>query len=195
MMTHSTNNKEVVHAHYMHTHTTRIISDKLITYLPHAFSEVIALCIGTDRSTGDSLGPLTGTVFSQMNPQRILVYGTLHAPVHAINLHETIAAIYKVYRNPFIIAIDASLGKSKSVGDIMTNNESIRPGSALNKNLVPVGDAYLTGVVNIGGVMDFAILQSTRLSMVHDMATQLAEILFKTDRWIFYYEQNKQIVT
>ncbi len=195
MMTHSMNDKETVYAHYMHTHTTRIISDMLITYLPHSFSEVIALCIGTDRSTGDSLGPLTGTVFSQINTQRILVYGTLHEPVHAINLHETIASIYKTHRNPFIIAIDASLGKSKSVGHIMTNNESIHPGSALNKKLAPVGDAYLTGIVNIGGVMDFAILQSTRLSMVHDMATQLAKILFKTDRWIYYYEQNKQIVT
>src|SRR5699024_12601825 len=91
-----------------------------------------------------------------------------------------------------IIAIDASLGKHSSVGHIITNNCSIQPGSALKKQLPAIGDAYVTGVVNIGGVMDYAILQSTRLSLVHDMAAQLAAILFKTDRWLHYYRHNNK---
>lgn len=181
-----------VYMHYSNTNTTNIISDTLITYLPTSLSPIVVLCIGTDRSTGDSLGPLTGTLLSKMNPQQLIVYGTLHDPVHAINLAERIKFIYKKFHRPYIIAVDASLGKNSSIGHIITNNRSLLPGAALKKDLPPVGDAYLTGVVNVGGLMDYAILQSTRLSVVHDMATQLATILYKTDRWLQYYQLNKQ---
>lgn len=194
-MNKSFNNQEAIHAHYTHPQASKIISDMLITYLPSSYTQIIALCIGTDRSTGDSLGPLTGTLFSRMNPLRMQVYGTLHEPIHAINLQDSISYIYRAYNNPFIIAIDASLGKNSSVGHLITNHGSIRPGSALKKDLTPVGDAYLTGVVNIGGVMDYAVLQSTRLSTVHDMADQLANILFKTDRWLHYFHKNKRALT
>jgi len=182
-----------IHIHYTNVRASKTISDKLITYLPAYFSPIIVLCIGTDRSTGDSLGPLTGTLFSKMKPRQLIVYGTLHEPVHAINLDDCLKHIYHTYRQPFIIAIDASLGKSSSVGHLFTNSGSIQPGSALKKTLAPVGDAYLTGVVNVGGLMDYAVLQSTRLSMVHDMAAQLATILFKTDRWLHYYHENRKI--
>ncbi len=179
--------------HYKNMKASKTISDKLITFLPADFSPIIALCIGTDRSTGDSLGPLTGTLFSRMNPQQLVVYGTLHKPIHAINLDDCIKDIYHTYKKPFIIAIDASLGKHSSVGHLITNSGSIQPGSALQKNLAPVGDAHITGIVNIGGLMDYAVLQSTRLSMVHDMATQLATILFKTDRWLHFYHENRKL--
>jgi len=181
-----------MYMHYTEPQISKTISDILITYLPTVYSPVIVICIGTDRSTGDSLGPLTGTLFSQMNPLQLELYGTLHQPVHALNLEDYTKQIHKKYTRPFIIAIDASLGKHSSVGHIITNNCSIQPGSALKKQLPAIGDAYVTGVVNIGGVMDYAILQSTRLSLVHDMAAQLAAILFKTDRWLHYYRQNKK---
>ena len=37
----------------------------------------IILCIGTDRSTGDALGPLIGTHLSRLNLPQLKVYGTL----------------------------------------------------------------------------------------------------------------------
>jgi len=47
---------------------------------------------------------------------------------------------------------------------------SIKPGSGVSKDLAPVGNAYITGIVNFGGFMDFLILQNTRLSVVMKMA-------------------------
>jgi len=47
---------------------------------------------------------------------------------------------------------------------------SIKPGSGVNKDLAPVGDIYITGIVNFGGFMDYLILQNTRLSIVMKMA-------------------------
>src|SRR5690625_784199 len=179
------------YTHYTDTLAVKKTSDLLITYIPKTYSDLVVLCIGTDRSTGDALGPLTGTFLSQMNLTSIQVYGTLHEPVHAINLQQTIDKINRKYNNPFIIAVDASLGKSSSIGCFITGNGSLQPGAALKKDLPAVGDAYVTGVVNIGGFMDYVVLQSTRLSIVHDMAYKLALIFKKVDIWLNYYELNK----
>ena len=47
---------------------------------------VIFLCIGTDRSTGDSLGPLVGHKLRKYRLKKAAVIGTLDKPVHAMNL-------------------------------------------------------------------------------------------------------------
>ena len=46
------------------------------------------VCIGTDRSTGDALGPLVGSRLTEWRSvrDRIRVVGTLDEPVHAGNL-------------------------------------------------------------------------------------------------------------
>ena len=41
----------------------------------------------------------------------IFIYGTLNEPVHAKNLENNIELIYSNHKNPFIIAIDACLGR------------------------------------------------------------------------------------
>ena len=47
-------------------------------------TEILFLCIGTDRSTGDSLGPLVGHSLSRFTLPHARVYGTLDRPVHAL---------------------------------------------------------------------------------------------------------------
>ena len=49
---------------------------------------VLFLCIGTDRSTGDSLGPLIGYKLRSKRMKNVKVMGTLEKPVHAMNLEE-----------------------------------------------------------------------------------------------------------
>lgn len=184
-------NNDVNYVHYKDPLAIKLTSDILITCLPKYYTNLIVLCIGTDRSTGDSLGPLTGTLLTQMRPTQMKVYGTLHHPVHAVNLEESIQKIKLSYRDPFIIAIDASLGKNSSIGNLISGSGSLKPGAALKKELPAVGDAYITGVVNIGGFMDYAVLQSTRLSLVHDMAYKIAHVLKKIDFWLQHYNSNQ----
>lgn len=133
--------------------------------------EVLFACIGTDRSTGDSLGPLVGTALSVMG---YTVMGTLHFPVHAMNLHETVENIERNYPSHFIVAVDACLGKSERVGLITVKKGSIKPGLAVGKDLPLIGDVAITGIVNVGGFMEASVLQSTRLSKVMDMADEIA---------------------
>ena len=55
--------------------------------------ELVFLCIGTDRATGDCLGPLVGSRLKSLSPSTA-VYGTLETPVHATNLQETLDEIF-----------------------------------------------------------------------------------------------------
>lgn len=160
---------------------TNLMSEKIISWLPDIPKEYVVVCIGTDRSTGDSLGPLTGSFLQDDKPRHFTVYGTLHDPVHAMNLENYLRLIKKQHRNPYVIAIDACLGKSSSVGNIILGKGALKPGAALNKLLPQIGNIHLTGVVNISGFMEFSILQNTRLSIVVDMAQQLANLLIQVD--------------
>lgn len=135
---------------------------------------IIIVCIGTDRSTGDSLGPIVGTRLLENKEIACSVYGSLCNPVHATNLEETLAKIEVEYENPLIIAIDASLGRSESVGAITLAAGPLKPGAGVNKKLPQVGDLHFTGIVNVGGYMEYLVLQNTRLGLVWKMANTIA---------------------
>lgn len=132
--------------------------------------EVVLLCIGSDRATGDCLGPIIGYKLSKLSYPNLTVYGTLENPVHAKNLEETIAHINATHSNPVLIAIDASLGTTKHVGFITLGEGSIQPGVGVDKELPPVGDIFITGIVNISGMLNHMLLQTTRLDVVMKLA-------------------------
>ena len=135
------------------------------------FSNLIILCIGTDRATGDSLGPITGhKLISSVNFDNVSIFGTLEKPVHAKNINQTLDYIQAAYEKPYIAAIDACLGKPESVGYITIGEGPVNPGAGLSKALPTVGNMSITGIVNIATGMDFAVLQNTRLHLVMKMA-------------------------
>lgn len=139
----------------------------------------IILCIGTDRSTGDSLGPLTGWRLAPLlKGLGAQLYGTVDEPVHAVNLEEIMKEIKpKAFRQP-VIAVDACLGQVSSPGTILVENSPLRPGIGVRKNLPSVGDISISGIVNVGGFMEFQVLQNTRLSLVMRMAQLIANSLY-----------------
>lgn len=168
-------------ANYKEPDVVKTLSDQIFPWFPLKANNYIAIFIGTDRSTGDALGPLAGTYFEEMRPRNLHVYGTVHDPVHAVNLQESLCNIYKKYDKPYLIAIDACLGKSSSIGSIIAENKPLKPGLALNKQLPQVGNMNITGVVNVSGFMEHTVLQNTRLSLVMDMALEIAGILKQVD--------------
>jgi len=143
-----------------------------------ASQQLIVLCIGTDRSTGDALGPLVGSQLKKFSLPHIKLFGTLKKPVHASNLEEKITTVEHKYKNPFIIAVDASLGEKKSVGAIDVVPGPLQPGSGVDKELPAIGNLHITGLVNVGGYMEHLVLQSTRLHFVRKMARKIAYSLF-----------------
>ncbi|BDG61858.1 spore protease YyaC [Caldinitratiruptor microaerophilus] len=141
----------------------------------HGADALLLLCIGTDRSIGDALGPLVGTFLEESGPHPFRVLGTLDRPVHAGNLAETVSEIGRTYRRPAVVAVDACLGRAESVGHITVAPGPLRPGAGVNKELPGVGDVHITGIVNVGGFMEYFVLQNTRLSLVMRMARRVAD--------------------
>ncbi|WP_442597256.1 spore protease YyaC [Neobacillus sp. D3-1R] len=146
---------------------------------PHTIRPIVFVCIGTDRSTGDSLGPLVGTLLEEKGPSPFHVYGTLDEPIHAVNLEDKLKEIKQQHFYPFIIGIDACLGKLKSVGSIQLADGPVKPGAGVNKELPAVGDIHLTGIVNVSGFMEFFVLQNTRLNLVLKMAKTISEGIYQ----------------
>ena len=141
--------------------------------------EIIFICIGTDRCTGDSLGPLVGyklkSFYKEMPKNNIYIYGSLESPVHSKNISNIIDKIKANFDNPFIIAIDSCLGKINNIGKVFVSDNPIFPGLAVNKELPPIGDLSITGIVNISGNYEFIILQNTRLYTVMSLADCISQ--------------------
>jgi putative sporulation protein YyaC len=166
---------------YDYEEAEKDIARKISSMLPSTNQPVIIICIGTDRSTGDSLGPLIGTKLSDKRLSQFHVYGTLDDPIHAVNLEDKMNWINQTYRDPFIIGIDACLGRLKSVGIISIADGPVKPGAGVNKALTPVGNMHITGIVNVSGFMEFFVLQNTRLSLVMKMADVIVDSIIHAD--------------
>lgn len=154
---------------------SRELGRQLPRLLPPSPFPPVILCIGTDRVTGDCLGPLAGTFLKAYEPANHLpVYGTLEAPVHALNLNEIQNQIKKKHPHNPIIAVDASLGTKKHLGYITFGQGCLQPGAGVHKKLTAVGDIFITGIINTAVPEAQTALQNTRLATVADMACCIA---------------------
>ncbi|WP_029100557.1 spore protease YyaC [Brevibacillus thermoruber] len=160
-------------------------ADQLAQHLAQRFllkpyhDEIVILCIGTDRSTGDALGPLVGSKLKSRTHHLLHVYGTLEEPVHAMNLSEKLDEIRRTHPQALLIAIDACLGQFSNVGNINVADGPLKPGAGVKKDLPSVGTFHITGIVNVGGFMEYFVLQNTRLYVVMRMADIIASALFQ----------------
>lgn len=138
--------------------------------------KVLFACIGTDRATGDCLGPLVGTNLKRLG---YTVVGTLDEPLHAKNLIQELNNVSAIYHPDLVIAIDACLGKLEDIGKITLTNSPLAPGAAVHKDLPTVGDISIMGIVNIGGFFELQVLQGTRLHTVMKLATDITHLIWR----------------
>lgn len=152
----------------------------LLRSFEQPFDKIILLFIGSDRATGDSLGPLIGYKLqnSQIKYDSVEIYGTLESPVHATNLTHTINMIYKVHTEPLIIAVDACLGDISTVGYLSVRKGYVSPGAGVGKNLPLVGDIAIAGIVNCSSSLDLLVLQNTSLNIIMKMADVIASGIY-----------------
>lgn len=143
------------------------------------YSNIIFLCIGTDRITGDTFGPLVGYKLKNILKcnKYINVLGDLNKTVSNENILEIIEYIKNNYKNPFIVSIDSALSISKNVGDIIVQDKGIYLGSCVRNNGVYIGDMNIQGVVGkntCDSNKNFKLLQNTNLGIVMNMADTVA---------------------
>lgn len=136
---------------------------------------LVLVCIGTDRATGDCLGPLVGYYLEQMLPAKTyILYGNLSHPVHAANLTQTLDEIYLQFDSPYIIVIDACLGYADHVGYVTLSNSALQPGKGVNKQLPSLGHISITGIVDQYSNRNYTTIHHTPLRQVMNLATFIA---------------------
>lgn len=162
--------------HYEKTNAIWQLSNTLKMHIPYYSREIVFCCIGTDRSTGDALGPFIGSTLQTAPHFHLPVYGTIEKPLHALNLATELQTIYERYDNPFIVAIDACVGTSEQIGHIFIEQGPIHPGQAFQKDLPPVGQVSIKGVVNMYDP-SYSHFQTTRLYVIQQMSRVITEAI------------------
>ena len=143
------------------------------------YSNIIFLCIGTDRVTGDSFGPLVGYKLKNIlkHIQKIDIIGDLDETVSNENILDAIKYIQTNYKNPFIVSIDSALSTRKNVGDIIVSDRGIYLGTSIREKKIYIGDMSIQGVVAKNTCIsqyNFKRLQNVNLGIVMKMADTVA---------------------
>lgn len=139
----------------------------------------VVLCIGSDLSVGDSLGPLVGTMLkNRLKALNVYVYGTLSKPITAHEVRYINSFLAQTHPNSTVIAVDAAVGNSSDVGLIKISKNALKPGSGAQKNLNKVGDASIMGIVAEKSLFNYALFSATRLNMVFKMAQIISDGIF-----------------
>ncbi|MBM7567359.1 DUF1256 domain-containing protein [Paenibacillus sacheonensis] len=132
-------------------------------------NRVAFLCIGTDCSTGDSFGPLVGTLLAQSGWNHII--GTLAHPCDADRYETLKAAIPDTF---LTIAVDAALGMKGQDPSYIVSEGPLYPGHAIGKRLSPAGHYSIAGIVGPKSVKPYWTIQHASLQEVLGMARALA---------------------
>lgn len=144
--------------------------------LPATQNPPVILCIGSDLSVGDSLGPVTGTKLKEkLAGLNCYVYGTLAKPITAHEVKYMNEFLRSTHPDNPIIAIDAAVGLSGDIGLIRLAKRGIKPGSGANKKLEKVGDVSIMGIVAERSMFNYSLFSATRLNLVYKMSEIIAE--------------------
>ncbi len=125
------------------------LGSRLYRYsIKNNFSNIIFVCIGTNKIVGDSFGPLVGeNLKNRIQNKHIQVYGTLENTVNYLNIFKVKNIITTKYNKPCIITIDSALSKTETVGKSFINWGGIELGKAINNGI------YFESNINIKTVI------------------------------------------
>ena len=147
--------------------------------MPENCKPPVILCIGSDLSVGDSLGPVTGTKLKQMLAGlNCYVYGTLAKPITAHEVKYMNDFFFLIHPDSPIIAIDAAVGLAGDIGLIKISDKALKPGSGANKKLAKVGDVSVMGIIAEQSVFNYSLFSATRLNVIYRMSEIIAEGIF-----------------
>ena len=99
------------------------------------YSDLIFICIGTNKIVGDSFGPIIGEILKRnVKDRKIKVIGDLTNNINSKNIKN-------------IISIDSALSNSIEPGNVFIIKKGLVPGSALNKKATAIGNIAIKGIV------------------------------------------------
>ena len=155
------------------------------------YLEIVFLCIGTDKITGDSFGPLVGSrlkeLLEECNIFNINVYGTLQENICYTNIKEAIKTIEKDHPNACIVVIDAALSNEENIGKIYVDRKKMILAKGLHKPKVEVGDISIKAVVGKNYKLskyNFVSLQNISLNVVITLSQIVAKGIYEVIKYV-----------
>lgn len=145
------------------------------------YSDLVFLCIGTDRMTGDCFGPLVGNRIKKAikkDKMNYVVYGDLEKPLIYSSVDKKLKEINENYEKPCIIAIDAALSKESNIGKILVKSDGIKLGKAINKEKNKIGNISIKAIIgkNYKRIdKNMELLQNTSLNFVMNLVDIVSE--------------------
>ena len=136
----------------------------------------IIVCIGTDATIGDCLGPLCGT-FIESKRKDLFVYGSLNKTVTAKEIRTMTSFIGKVHPRSKVLAIDAAVGRASDVGSFKISAAPIKPGLGANKDLPAIGDVSIIAIISEKTKNNYDFMNMTRLSPVFGFAKIISDAI------------------
>ncbi len=150
-----------------YTHLDELFEELAAKHHP---DELVFLCIGTDRSSGDAFGPLVGSRLKAAGFRQ--VWGTMDEPCDATNLERVLSELPGGLP---IVAFDACLGKPGSVAKFLLRRAPLIPAASMKGTFAPIGDYSVAAVVNEHGPKPYQALQTASLRLVLQMAEEVGE--------------------
>lgn len=159
------------------------ISDKIINLIDKreiSNPKLTFLCVGTDRVTGDSLGPIVGSNIEKfINNKKInnvKVIGSLEKNLNNTNIEE-----YTKNPKDITIVIDSAISNTYNIGEIIVDENNIKVRQALNNG------KNINSNINIKCIVaknfenedaNFLMLQNVKLGIVLNLAEKVSTNLY-----------------
>lgn len=152
------------------------------------YSDVIFLCIGTNKVVGDSFGPIIGEILkNNIKHPKINIIGNLKYNVNANNIIKITQKINKKYYKPYIVSIDSALGDKFLVGKIYVLKNKLDVGKALKKDLCKIGDVSIKGIVGINkkdSKENFKILQNVNKDFIYELSQKTSKFIIESIKFL-----------
>ena len=142
-------------------------------------SQIVFMCIGTEKVFSDSLGPRVGSLLNKNMLSPAFVYGLCEQNITAENLLYSYNFIKALHPESKIVVVDAAVGTPEQIGKIQISDGGIMPGAATNKNLPSVGDVGIVGIVADKSMNDFYTLNSAKDKLVGEIARFIADAILE----------------
>lgn len=137
----------------------------------------VIICVGSDLSVGDSLGPFVGTRLTENENNDYFVYGTLENPITAKEVKTINEKIKRMHPFSKVLVVDAALGKNSEIGYIKVFEGGIKPGLGVKKDLPLIGDVSIIAIVGEYQSNYYSLSGKERLNAVYLMGQDIAKAI------------------
>ncbi|NCA66961.1 MAG: spore protease YyaC, partial [Clostridia bacterium] len=134
----------------------------------------VIICIGSDKISGDALGPVVGGLLRNKYKLPCPVYGTEQYPVNGVNLPDYRNMLDSFHVSSSVVAVDAAVGEAHEIGRVKIRSGGIKAGGALNSPHKMLGDIGILGVVAEKCDNVLGALLETPFALIEEMAERIA---------------------